>query len=100
MEVVQLSFVPVGGGAEAVRYALEQEVAQVSQAMEDEIAGARTRGRVLLLSNGWPVAADCCASAIVDNAFAAAQLYIRPLIVTRDEHDRFVIALLSEEISR
>jgi hypothetical protein len=26
--------------------------------------------------------------------------FIRPFVRTRDEHDRFVIALLSEEISR
>jgi hypothetical protein len=35
-----------------------------------------------------------------DGAYAAAHPYIRPLVRTRDEHDRFIIALLSEEISR
>jgi hypothetical protein len=82
-----------------VRHALEQEVAQVSQAMEDELPvlgrgaaffSCRTAGLWRQIAVPLP---------LPDNAHAAAQPYIRPLVRARDEHDRFVIALLSE-ISR
>lgn len=83
-----------------VRHALEQEVAQVSQAMEDELPvlgrgaaffSCRTAGLWRQIAVPLP---------LPDNAHAAARPFIRPLVRAQDEHDRFVIALLSEEISR
>lgn len=83
-----------------VRHALEQEVAQVSQAMESELPvlgrgaaffSCRTAGLWRQVAVPLP---------LPDNAHAAAQPFIRPLVRAQDEHDRFIIALLSEEISR
>lgn len=83
-----------------VRYALQQEVAQVRRAMEDELPvlgrgaaffSCRTAGLWRQIALPLP---------LPDDAHAATQPFIRPLVRARDEHDRFVIALLSEGISR
>ncbi len=83
-----------------VRHALEQQVAQVSQAMEDELP-ALGRGAAFFSCRTAGLWRQIAAPLpLPDSAHAAAQPYIRPLVRMRDEHDRFVIALLSEEISR
>jgi hypothetical protein len=82
------------------RQAMQEEFDRIEQALETELP---TLGRSVAffvyqkLSLWRQIAVSV---ALPDGVFVRPTPYLRPLARTRDEHDRFVLALLSQELSR
>jgi hypothetical protein len=82
------------------RQAMQDEFDRIERALEAElpalgrgVAFFACRKRRLWRKIGISVA-------LPDGAHLGPRPYVRPLVRTRDEHDRFVLALLSQELSR
>jgi peptide subunit release factor 1 (eRF1) len=82
------------------RQAMQEEFARIEQALEAELPslGRGVAFFVCRKLNLWRQIA--VSVALPDGVFVRPTPYLRPLARTRDEHDRFVLALLSEELSR
>ena len=79
---------------------VRDELDRIEERSERAAARAGPRGGVLHLPDDRPVAADRGVGALARWCALGRRPYVRPLVRTRDEHDRFVLALLSQEHSR
>ncbi len=83
-----------------MRQALREEFARIEQAMEEELP---VLGRGVAFFACRPLGLwrqIAVPLPLPDGVHQGMRPYVRPLVRTRDEHDRFVIALLSQQLSR
>jgi peptide subunit release factor 1 (eRF1) len=81
-------------------HALQQEFTRIRQAMDDELP-ALGRGVVFFACSPLSLWRQIAMPLpLPDGAHRGPRPYVRPLVRTRDEHDRFIIALLSKGLSR
>ncbi len=82
------------------RKTLQEEFARIQQAMEEELP-ALGRGVAFFACRSLGLWRQIAVPLpLADGAHQGTRPYVRPLVRTRDEHDRFVIAVLSEELGR
>lgn len=82
------------------RAAAQAELDRIEQALQEELP-VLGRGVVFFASRAIGLWYQIAVSVpLPDGVHWAARPYIRPLARTRDEHDRFVLAVLSQEQSR
>jgi hypothetical protein len=79
---------------------MQEEFDRIEQALETELP-TLGRGVVFFVCRKLSLWRQIAVSvALPDGVFVRPTPYLRPLARTRDEHDRFVLALLSQELSR
>ena len=84
-----------------MRQALREEFARIEQAMEEELPVTRPAASRSSHAARWACGGRLpCRCRCPTGYIEGMRPYVRPLVRTRDEHDRFVIALLSEQLSR
>jgi peptide subunit release factor 1 (eRF1) len=82
------------------RRAMKDELDRIEQTLHTELP-ALGRGAVFFACRPIGLWRQIAVSVpLPDGAHLSARPYVRPLVRTRDEHDRFVLALLSQERSR
>ena len=82
------------------RQTLQDEFARIEQAMDEELPGLG-RGAAFFVCRAIGLWRQVSVPLpLPDGVHRGARPYTRPLVRTRDEHGSFVIALLSEELSR
>jgi len=87
-------------GNKRERTAMTEEIERIQCALEAELPELG-RGAAFFACRSMGLWRQIAMSVPVpDSVHWLAQPYIRPLVRTRDEHDRFVLALLSQERSR
>jgi peptide subunit release factor 1 (eRF1) len=89
---------PIGNRHE--REAVKEEFDRIERAMEAELP-ALGRGVVFFACRKIGLWHQIAVSVpLPDGAHLSPRPYVRPLVRTRDEHDRFVLALLRQQFSR
>jgi peptide subunit release factor 1 (eRF1) len=82
------------------RQAMQEEFDRIEQALEAELP-TLGRGVAFFVCRKLSLWRQIAVSVpLPDGVFVRRTPYLRPLARTRDEHDRFVLALLSQELSR
>jgi peptide subunit release factor 1 (eRF1) len=82
------------------REEIREELDRIGQALEAELPSLG-RGVAFFASRKLGLWRQIAVSVpLPDGVWLNPQPYLRPLVRTRDEHDRFILALLSEEMSR
>ncbi|HZC96381.1 MAG TPA: hypothetical protein VE267_09700, partial [Bradyrhizobium sp.] len=82
------------------REEIRDELDRIGQALEAELP-ALNRGVAFFSSRKMGLWRQIAVSVpLPDGVWLNPRPYLRPLVRTRDEHDRFILVLLSEELSR
>lgn len=82
------------------RHAMQEEFDRIEQTLETELP-TLGHGVAFFVCRKLSLWRQIAVSvALPDGVFVRPTPYLRPLARTRDEHDRFVLALLSQELSR
>ena len=82
------------------REEIRSELDRIGQALEAELPGLG-RGVAFFSSRKLGLWRQIAVSVpLPDGVWLSPRPYLRPLVRTQDEHDRFVLALLSEQFSR
>ena len=82
------------------RQLLQEEFDRIEKALDDELPAL---GRGAAFFSCWKLGLwrqIAVSVPLPDNVHVLRRPYLRPLVRTRDEHDRFVLGVLSEEMSR
>src|SRR5207253_8385154 len=86
--------------AERHKRSMTDELDRIGQALEAELP-ALGRGVAFFTCRKLGLWRQIAVSVpLPDGVYVRSSPYLRPLVRTRDEHDRFVLALLSRERSR
>jgi hypothetical protein len=89
---------PIDNGRK--RQAMRDEFDRIERALDDELP-ALGRGVAFFTCRKQRLWRKIGVSVpLPDGAHLGPRPYVRPLVRTRDEHDRFVLAVLSQELSR
>jgi hypothetical protein len=82
------------------RQAMQEELDRIGQALESELP-TLGRGVAFFACRALGLWRQVAVSVpLPDGVHVGPTPYLRPLVRTRDEHDRFVLALLAQELSR